>query len=158
MRVLKVFYLTHNKLNVMIILINRGKNMWTAYSEKKVIMGIEKRKSRRTDVSVVISLRQLGDNYVSGISGKKVDVNVINISKHGIAFKSDYEFKLNTYYDTYITLANKESFETIIEIIRMENLGETETTYGCRFVGINSEDQFKIEVYQLLYESNLNHE
>ena len=46
----------------MIILINRGKNMWTAYSEKKVIMGIEKRKSRRTDVSVVISLRQLGDN------------------------------------------------------------------------------------------------
>ena len=49
MRVLKVFYLTHNKLNVMIILINRGKNMWTAYSEKKVIMGIEKRKSRSMD-------------------------------------------------------------------------------------------------------------
>ena len=51
---------------------------------------------------------------------------------------------------------NSESFEAFIEVIRMENLGEIETTYGCRFVGINSEDQFKIEVYQIVYESNKN--
>lgn len=119
-------------------------------------MGIEKRKSKRTDVDVTISLRQLDDKYVSGYSGSTIDVNVINISKDGIAFKSDYEFRLNTYYDTVITLANRESFEAVIEIIRMENLGEIETTYGCRFVGINSEDQFKIEVYQIVYESNKN--
>lgn len=30
-------------------------------------MGIEKRKSRRTDVNVYISLRQLDDKYVSGM-------------------------------------------------------------------------------------------
>ncbi len=119
-------------------------------------MGIEKRKSKRTDVDVTISLRKLDDKYVSGYSGDTIDVNVINISKDGIAFKSEYEFKLNTYHDTVITLDNKESFETVIEIIRMENMGELETTYGCRFVGINSEDRFKIEVYQILYESNQN--
>lgn len=44
-------------------------------------MGIEKRKSRRTDVNVYISLRQLDDKYVSGYAGDTVDVNVINISK-----------------------------------------------------------------------------
>ena len=32
-------------------------------------MGIEKRKSRRTDVNVYISLRQLDDKYVSGYAG-----------------------------------------------------------------------------------------
>ena len=32
-------------------------------------MGIEKRKSRRTDVNVYISLRQLDDKYVTGYSG-----------------------------------------------------------------------------------------
>jgi len=119
-------------------------------------MGIEKRKSKRTDIDVTISLRRLDDKYVSGYSGDTIDVNVINISKDGIAFKSEYEFKLNTYHDTVITLDNKESFETVIEIIRMENMGELETTYGCRFVGINSEDRFKIEVYQIIYESNQN--
>ena len=112
-------------------------------------MGIEKRRSRRTDIDVTISLRQLDDKYVTGYSGDTVTVNVINISKDGIAFKSDYEFRLNTYYDTDIRLSNGESFEAVIEVIRMENLGEIETTYGCRFVGINSEDQFKIEVYQI---------
>ena len=56
-------------------------------------MGIEKRKSRRTDVNVYISLRQLDDKYVSGYAGDTVDVNVINISKDGMAFKSDYKFK-----------------------------------------------------------------
>ena len=60
------------------------------------------------------------------------------------------------YDPTSQTVSNGESFEAVIEVIRMENLGEIETTYGCRFVGINSEDQFKIEVYQIVYESNNN--
>ena len=79
-------------------------------------MGIEKRKSRRTDVNVYISLRQLDDKYVSGYAGDTVDVNVINISKDGMAFKSDYKFKPNTYYDTVVILANKERLATVIEL------------------------------------------
>ena len=69
-------------------------------------MGIEKRKSRRTDVNVYISLRQLDDKYVSGYASDTVDVNVINISKDGMAFKSDYKFKPNTYYDTVLPFIN----------------------------------------------------
>ena len=107
-------------------------------------MGIEKRKSRRTDVNVYISLRQLDDKYVSGYASDTVDV------------KSDYKFKPNTYYDTVVILANKERIATVIEIIRMSNSGDTETTYGCRFVGISKEDQFKIEVYQIVDESKNN--
>ena len=38
----------------------------------------------------------------------------------------------------------------------MSNSGDTETTYGCRFVGISKEDQFKIEVYQIVDESKNN--
>lgn len=119
-------------------------------------MGIERRQSRRTDVDVIISLRQLDDKYVSGYAGETTDVNVINISKGGIAFKSGYKFGLNTYYSTLIILDNRERIEAVIEIIRMENLGEAETAYGCRFIGMSEEDQFRIEVYQLVYESNHN--
>ena len=117
---------------------------------------VERRQSRRTDVDVIISLKKLDESRISACSGETVDVNVINISKGGIAFKSDRKFELNTYYSTVITLDNKERIEAVVEIIRMENLGEAETTYGCRFVGISEKDQFRIEVHQLVYESNHN--
>ncbi len=115
-------------------------------------MGVERRRSKRIDIDVTVALRQLGDNYISGFSSETVTVNVIDISKDGVAFKSDYDFKLNSYYNTVITLENKESFEVVIEVVRKENRGEKETTYGCRFVGINADDQFKIEVYQIVNE------
>ena len=72
-------------------------------------MGIEKRKSRRTDVNVYISLRQLDDKYVSGYASDTVDVNVINISKDGMAFKSDYKFKpiLITILLIYLPIKNE---------------------------------------------------
>lgn len=117
-------------------------------------MGIDKRKSKRTDVDVQISLNELGDKYVSGFSNNMISVNVINISKDGIAFRTSEELPLNTFYDTVIKMSNCDSFDAVIEIVRTENLGDPETTYGCRFVGINSEDRFKIDVYQIVYESN----
>ena len=52
-------------------------------------MRIEKRRTKRIDVDVTVSLRQLGDSFVSGYSSDTVDVHVIDISKGGIAFESD---------------------------------------------------------------------
>ena len=115
-------------------------------------MRIEKRRTKRIDVDVTISLRQLGDSFVSGYSSDTVDVHVIDISKGGIAFESDYDFKINSYYDTIITLANKESFEAVIEVLRKDVHG-ADNVYGCRFAGINADDQFKIDVYQLLHDN-----
>lgn len=114
-------------------------------------MGAEKRRSRRTDIDVQISLRQFDDNYVSGLSSKSVGVNVINISKDGIAFTSDVLFKENTFYDTRITLNNKDSIDAVINVVRIDKSREPEIyTYGCKFIGINSIDQGKIETFQLL--------
>lgn len=120
-------------------------------------MTIEKRKSRRTDISVMISIRQLGDKFVSGYSPDTVEVHVIDISQDGIAFESDHNFKKNSYYDTVITLANKESISTVIEIVRDKNNGDKDIVYGCRFIGISPEDKFKISVYQIVDDSQREH-
>lgn len=120
-------------------------------------MTIEKRKSRRTDISVMISIRQLGDKFLSGYSPDTVEVHVIDISQDGIAFESDHNFKKNSYYDTVITLANKESISTVIEIVRDKNNGDKDTVYGCRFIGISPEDKFKISVYQIVDDSQREH-
>ena len=70
-------------------------------------MGAEMRKARRTDIDVTVSLNQLGVNAADRIQNK-ADVHVVDISKGGIAFKSGYDFKVNSFYDTVITLANGE--------------------------------------------------
>ena len=118
-------------------------------------MGIEKRKSRRTDIDMKISLNQVGDKYATGFSSNLIPVQVVNISQDGIAFKSDEVFPLNSYYGTVIKLSNSNTFEAVVEVVRAENMGEQETTYGCRFVGINSTDRFKIDVYQIVDDANM---
>ncbi len=114
----------------------------------------EKRKSRRMGINVKIKLQKVTDNPVTvGLKEDEFEVSVVNISKDGMAFRTKERLALNSFYDTKVVLWTKESFDTVIEIVRMENLGEEETLYGCRFVGISANDQFKIDVYQIVSEN-----
>lgn len=114
----------------------------------------EKRKSKRMGINVAIKLKQVRGNMpTSAFNENEFEVNVVNISKDGMAFKSKEYLALNSFYDTKVVLWTKESFDTVIEIVRMESVDEDETLYGCRFVGISSADQFKIDVYQIVSEN-----
>ena len=113
-------------------------------------MESERRKSKRINIDVTIQLKSVNQNS-SADQPTAVDVNVVDISTTGMAFKSDYQFKLGTYYDANITLENKESIQTIIEVIRAECIDDS-IQYGC-FVGIKPEQQFKISVYQIVAEN-----
>lgn len=115
-------------------------------------MDHEQRKSKRTDINVKIQLKTIQTSIITGVSDELIEVNVVNISKDGMAFKTSELLAFNGLYDTDITLSNGEKFSSVIKIVRMENNGETETLYGCYFVGINSSDQFKIDVYQILFD------
>lgn len=78
-------------------------------------MESERRKSKRINIDVTIQVKSVNQNS-SADQPTAVDVNVVDISTTGMAFKSDYQFKLGTYYDANITLENKESIQTIIEV------------------------------------------
>ena len=108
-------------------------------------MESERRRSKRINIDVTIQLKSVNQNS-SADQPTAVNVNVVDISTTGMAFKSDYQFKLGTYYDANITLENKESIQTIIEVIHAECI-------GCCFVGITPEQQFKISVYQIVAEN-----
>jgi len=112
----------------------------------------ENRKSKRIGMSVKIKLRAIQSDVsmVSPVEGMEVDV--VNISKDGMGFKTEKILTFNGLYDTEIILANGEKFSSIIKIVRMENEGEPEILYGCHFVGINGTDQFKIDIFQILCE------
>ncbi len=113
-------------------------------------MGVEKRRSRRLELNVKVKVRKI-DTYEYLIPIKdEFEVDVVNVSKDGIAFKSTEKMLLNTFYNVDVVLWTKERFEAVIEIIRMESTDTDYTLYGCRFVGISSADQFKIDVYQIV--------
>ena len=112
----------------------------------------EHRKSKRTGMNVTIKLRTIQSDAITIGSIEEIGVDVVNISKDGMGFKTEKILAFNGLYDTEIVLSNGERFNSIIKIVRMENAGVPETLYGCHFVGINGADQFKIDVFQILCE------
>lgn len=100
----------------------------------------EKRKSKRMEISVCIKLKpiephgELRDYYVE----------VLNVSKGGMAFKSEYELNVDDYYDTQITIWTKERIDTVIRIVRHDG-----DIYGSEFVGLAAADEMKINIYEM---------
>ena len=114
----------------------------------------ERRRSKRMDINVTISLNELKSGAVSShINKNEMNVAVVNISKDGLAFRSEEKLELNTFYDANVVLWTKETIQSVIEIVRMENLGNEPTLYGCRFIGILPADQLKIQIYEMIQEN-----
>ena len=114
----------------------------------------ERRRSKRMDINVTIKLNELKSGVVSDqISKNATEVAIVNISKDGLAFRSEEKLELNTFYDANVVLWTKETIQTVIEIVRMENLVNEPTLYGCRFVGILPADQLKIQIYEMIQEN-----
>lgn len=111
-------------------------------------MGSERRKSKRVTVEAVLELKDMEKE-----GKKKLPVTVVNISSGGIAFKTDVELDMSDHYSTMINLNNCDRFEVVIQILRVTNSDNpdkpNEKTYGCRFIGLNSECEFKLNVFSM---------
>lgn len=110
----------------------------------------ERRKTNRLPIDVKISLKAVGIGSQGEVNDLSVDV--VNISRGGIAFVSSAKLSMNTYFDTTITLWTKEKIDTVVEIMRMEDVGDDGTLYGCRFIGLQSSEQLKIQIYEMVSE------
>lgn len=110
----------------------------------------ERRRAKRVELNVTIILKSITSSGMTVT--RELPVQVVNISRSGIAFKTTEELEMGTYYDTHIKMTNSESFEAVIEIVRHTLDSDGEMMYGCRFIGMNSENQFKIDVYQIIQE------
>lgn len=116
---------------------------------------MERRRANRMDIDVKIKLNSVKSNIeATALNKEEIEVNLINISKDGLAFETKEKLELNTFYDTTVLLWTKEKFETVIEIVRIENYGKEETMYGCRFIGIMPSDQLKIQIYEIVSGQN----
>lgn len=123
-------------------------------NEREVNMQ-ERRRSNRMKIDVSIKLNSVknGAADIERLNKEAITVDLVNLSKDGLAFTSEEKLELNTFYDTSIVLWTKEKFDSVIEIVRMENMGNGPTLYGCRFIGIMPSDQLKIQIYEMVNEN-----
>ena len=79
---------------------------------------------------------------------KLVHVDITDLSRSGIGFRSDKKLDVGTYYDTKLQIWTKEIIDAVIEIVRRE---ETEDgyMYGAEFIGMIDTDALKIDIYQI---------
>ncbi|PRR83005.1 PilZ domain-containing protein [Clostridium vincentii] len=113
----------------------------------------EKRRTKRTGIEKNSKVRRINN----AIEAKEVDeetfeVQITNISKGGIAFKSEKEFTIDTFLSANVILWTKETFDTIVKIVRIDKDTHGKSVYGCAFVGIAGDNEAKIDVYQIVNE------
>ena len=102
----------------------------------------ERRKHKRLDLEVRVELERLDEEGVTTL--KYVHVEVTDISRSGLGFKSKADLEIGSYYDTRIQIWTKE-----VEIVRRDALPEGGYKYGCRFIGMTDTDALKIDIYQI---------
>lgn len=111
----------------------------------------EKRRDRRLDLDVTLELSRIDDP--DGITTiRMVRVDVTDLSRSGIGFKTKQELAVGSFYNTKLQIWTKDIIEAIVKIVRCSEEGD-EYHYGASFVGMIDKDALKIDVYRMFYES-----
>lgn len=114
----------------------------------------EKRRDRRLDLDVTLELSRIDEG--DGVTTiKLVHVDVLDLSRGGIGFKTKQELNVGSFYDTKLQIWTKDIIEAIVKIVRCDKVGD-EYHYGATFVGMIDKDALKIDVYRMFYESEEN--
>ena len=109
---------------------------------------VERRKSKRTELKSRIIVKRLDSGNT-----EEVGIDVINVSKTGIGFTCDELLEMGAVYEAYLTIWTKEVLHAFIEIVRIEKEPET-FQYGGIFIGMPEIDLQRIDVYNVVSESN----
>jgi hypothetical protein len=106
----------------------------------------EKRRDKRLDLDVNVQLERLDEESVTTL--KYVHVDVTDISRRGIGFKSKVALETGTYYDTKIQIWTKEVVDAVVQIVRRTDSPDG-YLYGGVFVGMTDTDALKIDIYRM---------
>lgn len=106
----------------------------------------EKRKHKRLDLDVSVQLERLDEDGITTL--KYVHVDVTDISRSGLGFKSNQPLEIGSFYDTKIQIWTKEVVDAVVEVVREEDM-EDGYKYGGVFIGMSDTDSLKIDIYQI---------
>lgn len=97
----------------------------------------EKRRSKRLPVNLELEISSLFKQDNIRVNHIDAPIEVMNISKSGIGFRSKSQLPIDFYFNAKITLGDSDSsLYTVVRIIRIEKSEQEYYIYGCEFVGL----------------------
>lgn len=98
---------------------------------------IEKRRHKRIKVNLNLEITSLFKQDNIKVEHIDAPIEVINISKSGIAFQSKCNLPVDYYFNACIQLGSEEAkLYCVVKIIRKETKESELYDYGCEFVGL----------------------
>lgn len=108
----------------------------------------EKRGNKRLDIAVKVEIERIDTANITTV--KYMQVDVTNISKSGLAFRTKgIQFENGACFDAKIQIWTKETIDAVFKVVRHNQIDDDTYEYGCIFVGMTDTDALKIEIYQL---------
>ncbi|MDF2942000.1 MAG: hypothetical protein K0S01_858 [Herbinix sp.] len=95
----------------------------------------DRRKAKRMPVTLSLDIINLYKQDNVQVGNLNAPIDVINISKSGIGFRSESILPLGYYFNANINLSNDDTLHCVVEIVRCQPDGN-ENIYGCEFVGM----------------------
>lgn len=117
---------------------------------------IEKRMNERQKVSMQLTISTLFRQNNIEVVNVEAPIEVINISKTGLAFKTDSILPLDYYFNAKLQFGNDENsiLYSIIKIIRatlpVDEEDET-TIYGCEIIGMTPVHEEILAKYEAIF-------
>ena len=118
--------------------------------------GYERRKYRRLPLSLTLEISKLYKQDYIELEDVNVDLEVIDISKAGIGFRTQKELPVGYYFDGRIELGDNNFFYAVIKIIREQKLENENYIYGAQFVGLAPFLADKVDLYGKKIDEKLN--
>jgi hypothetical protein len=119
--------------------------------------GIEKRKYKRYPTSLKLTVSTLFKQNNVQIQNIDSPIEICDISKSGIGFRSEARFPLHYYFNARLTLGEhaSDTIFGVVEIVRSMPCTDdpTKTIYGCQFVGLPSIFDYIFDEYEKKIES-----
>ena len=115
--------------------------------ERGFIM-VEMRREKRWPVELHLEITSLFKQDNVKVENINAPIEVTDISKAGIGFKTESLLPVDYYFNARMVLAEKDSLNCVIRIIRQQKLeDESGYLYGCEIVGAASIMDYVINDY-----------
>lgn len=100
----------------------------------------EKRRAKRIPVELRLDISSLFRQNHDLVNDVHAPIEVVNVSKTGIAFKTSSVLPLGYYFNAKLHLMEQEdaNFYCVVKIIRQELQEDESKLYGCEIIGFPS--------------------
>lgn len=116
---------------------------------------IEMRREKRWPAKLNLEISNLFKQDHVKVENINAPIEVIDVSKAGIGFRSASVLPMGYYFNARLTLAENDSLNCVVRIIRQQKSGD-DYIYGCEIVGTASIMDYVINDYAASRKNNKN--